>query len=97
MGLLTWNKPVMAKRSSNRATNNINKVHGANTGPIWGRQEPGGPHVGTMNLAIWDSMVDKNVSMNDNNGSMANNDTMDIFFYITYYLASKILNTAVRL
>ena len=29
------------------------KVHGANMGPIWGRQEPGGPHVGPMNLAIW--------------------------------------------
>ena len=23
-------------------------------GPIWGRQDPGGPHVGPMNLAIWD-------------------------------------------
>ena len=30
------------------------KVHGANMGPIWGRQDPGGPHVGHMNLAIWD-------------------------------------------
>ena len=30
-----------------------NKVHGANMGPIWGRQDPGGPHVGPMNLAIW--------------------------------------------
>ena len=30
------------------------KVHGANMGPIWGRQDPGGPHVGPMNLAIWD-------------------------------------------
>ena len=29
-----------------------NKVHGANVGPIWGRQDPGGPHVGPMNLAI---------------------------------------------
>ena len=29
------------------------KVHGANMGPIWGRQDPGGPHVGTMNFAIW--------------------------------------------
>ena len=28
-------------------------VHGANMGPIWGRQDPGGPHVGPMNLAIW--------------------------------------------
>ena len=30
-----------------------NKVHGAHMGPIWGRQDPGGPHVGPMNLAIW--------------------------------------------
>ena len=32
------------------------KVHGANMGPIRGRQEPGGPHVGPMNLAIWGLM-----------------------------------------
>ena len=30
------------------------KVHGANMGPIWGRQDPGGPHVCPMNFAIWD-------------------------------------------
>ena len=30
------------------------KVHGANMGPIWDRQDPGEPHVGPMNLAIWD-------------------------------------------
>ena len=29
------------------------KVHGAIMGPSWGRQDPGGPHVGPMNLAIW--------------------------------------------
>ena len=29
------------------------KVHGANMGPIWGRQDPGGPHVGPMKFAIW--------------------------------------------
>ena len=29
------------------------KVHGANMGPIWGRQDPGGPHVGPMDFAIW--------------------------------------------
>ena len=27
-------------------------VHGANMGPIWGRQDPGGPHAGPMNFAI---------------------------------------------
>ena len=30
------------------------KFHGANMGPIWGRQDPGGPHVGPINFAIWD-------------------------------------------
>ena len=29
------------------------KVHGANIGHIWGRQDPDGPHVGPMKLAIW--------------------------------------------
>ena len=29
------------------------KVHGANMGPIRGRQDPGGPHVGPMNFFIW--------------------------------------------
>ena len=33
------------------------KVHGANIGPIWGRQYPGGPHVGPMNLAIWEGFI----------------------------------------
>ena len=30
-----------------------NKVHGTNMWPIWGRQDPGGPHAGPMNFAIW--------------------------------------------
>ena len=30
------------------------KVHGANMGPIWGKQGPDGPYVGPMNFAIWD-------------------------------------------
>ena len=29
-----------------------NKVHGANVGPIWGRQDAGEPQVGPMNFAI---------------------------------------------
>ena len=31
------------------------KVYGANMGPTWGRQDPGGPHVGHMDFAIWDT------------------------------------------
>ena len=36
--------------------NNIpdSKIRGANIGPIWGRQDPGGPHVGPMNFALGD-------------------------------------------
>ena len=30
------------------------KVHGANMGPIWGRQDPGGPHIGPMDFVIWE-------------------------------------------
>ena len=30
------------------------KVHGANIGPIWGRQDRGGPHVCPMDFAVWD-------------------------------------------
>ena len=33
------------------------KVHGANMGPTWGRQDSGGPHVGHMNLAIRDNIM----------------------------------------
>ena len=33
------------------------KIHGANMEPIWGRQDPGGPHVGPMNFAIWVSIA----------------------------------------
>ena len=29
------------------------KVYGANMGPTWDRQDPGGPHVGPMYFAIW--------------------------------------------
>ena len=34
------------------------KVYGTNMRPIWGRQDPGGPHVGHMNLVIWEYKAD---------------------------------------
>ena len=37
-------------------TNPESKVHGTNMGPIWGRQDPDGPHVGPMNFAIWEAL-----------------------------------------
>ena len=38
----------------NQNHNTDSKVHGANMGPSWGWQDPGGPHVGPMNFAIWE-------------------------------------------
>ena len=32
-------------------------------GPIWGRQDPGGPHVGPMKFAIWGVSVDLSISI----------------------------------
>ena len=32
------------------------KVYGACIGPTWARQDPSGPHVGPMNLVIWDNV-----------------------------------------
>ena len=45
-------KDAKYKQTHSYSTND-SKVHGANMGPIWGRKDPGGPHVGPMNLAIW--------------------------------------------
>ena len=36
------------------------KVHGAYIGFTWGRQDPGGPHVGPMILAIWGHVKEMN-------------------------------------
>ena len=39
------------------------KVHKANMGPTWDRQDPGGPHVVSMNLAIWGRLRNANVAL----------------------------------
>ena len=49
-------------------TNHDSRVYGANMGPTWVRQDPGGPHVGHVNLAIWvgyrkDSIKDKKLKL----------------------------------
>ena len=43
-------------RSSTNSSSPDSKVHGANMGPISGRQDSCGPHVGPMNLAIWEAI-----------------------------------------
>ena len=55
--LLNSNQTVTQSWTGGIRTVNVvpdSKVHGANMGPIWDRQDPGGPHVGHMNFAIWD-------------------------------------------
>ena len=51
--VMVWQK---TKQQVSSRTNNEfpdSRVHGASMGPIWGREDPGGPHVGLMNFAIW--------------------------------------------
>ena len=48
-----WN-PTLTHKKIWWSINPDSKVHGANMGPIWGRQDPDGPHVGPMNFAIWE-------------------------------------------
>ena len=52
-------KAIIAKWSLRNIPDS--KVHGANMGPIRGRQDPVGPHVGSMNFAIWDGINFKSV------------------------------------
>ena len=48
---ITFTSPVSIREEQGRFP--WYKVPGANMGPIWGRHDPGGPHVGPMSLAIW--------------------------------------------
>ena len=42
-------------------------------GPIWGRQDPGGPHVGPMNSVIWVYLSDRSHSIRSCSVSDENN------------------------
>ena len=56
--LLRWRDAGMAwscALSPDSGGNSDSKVHGADMEPIWGRQDPGGSHVGPVNFAIWES------------------------------------------
>ena len=53
------NKDSSSNNTQTRFRHPDSKVHGANMGPIWGRRDPGGPHVGPMNFAIWADLVKK--------------------------------------
>ena len=42
------------------------KFHGANMGATWGRQDPEGPHVGLVNLALWEYLETSNHNSDHN-------------------------------
>ena len=55
LGLLCWHRVYqiwMTTTVNTTRTVPDSKVHGAYMGPTWGRQDPGGPLVGPMSLAI---------------------------------------------
>ena len=54
VNILVYVRCVVPEAGIKDSDNPDSKVHGANMGPNWGQQDPGGPHVGPMNLAIWE-------------------------------------------
>ena len=67
------------------------KVNGANMGPIWGRQDPGGRNVGPMNFAIW--VFNKtsciHVWLTDNYLYLNDGIAFDRFFKVTWRIQQK--------
>ena len=61
-----WDRDMLSQTWFSGGCKNFpdSKVHGANMGPIWGRQNPGGHHVGPMNYAIW--VICRDVTINRN-------------------------------
>ena len=47
------------------------KVHGANMGPIWGRQNPGGPHVGPL-MAHWTLLSGMSIHLHNHHFKISN-------------------------
>ena len=68
--------------------NPVSKVHGANMGPIWGRQDPGGPHVGPVNFAIWECKCDENYN-NLKRGKSKISRQIPFFLVNTFFLKSS--------
>ena len=52
---LNWINLIWDDDMYPQQNNPDSKVNGANIGPTWGRQDPGGTYVGPTNFAIWES------------------------------------------
>ena len=78
------NEDIIDQRSHKAQGYPDSKVHGANMGPILGRQDPGGPHVGPMNFVIW---VWKSINCNAFNTScVILSSFVDSFYTIYIYM-----------
>ena len=49
-----WRDVMIQMKTHYFNDNPDSKIQGANMGPICGQRDPGGPHVGPMNFAIWE-------------------------------------------
>ena len=56
-------------------------------GPIWGQQDPGGPHVCPMNFAIWEHAITWNSTLSQLTDAYTSIDIMD---EITYQCVSNV-------
>ena len=82
--------PVVMAKHGCSCVYSDSKIHGANVGPTWGCQDPGGPHVGHTNLAIW--VFFRNLHLQDNltrdcftsTASTVNNSVQNIFTLLRY-------------
>ena len=55
--LMTWHRHQPRQAHGNFEKTNHKQGLRGHIGPIWGRQDPVGPHVGSMNFAIWASSL----------------------------------------
>ena len=80
---------------THRYINPDTKVHGANMGPIWGQQDPGGPHIGPMNIAIWEWTAIINPCPNFNRASVKSpldwgqTESWDVIAFLFPYFHNK--------
>ena len=61
------------------------KIHGANMDPIWGRQDPGGPHVGPVNFVIWGVTINGQCHLGGHYRNY-NSETLSLYVLVILYV-----------
>ena len=60
----------------------INNPH---MGSIWGRQDPGGPHVGPINFAIWELLSARNLTSSTAVNQVEHRYNLAVTYYTPYF------------